>query len=89
MTGANGHVGFQVVLTALQAGYKVRAAVRQSSGAEQIKASRSVQSYLHHFEVVVIPDMTASRAFDEAVAQVDYIIHVAFPMANGPVSKSA
>lgn len=85
MTGANGHVGFQIVATALRAGYRVRAAVRQILAGEQIKAAKSVQPYLQNLEVAIIPDMTKAGVFDEAVAEMDYIIHVAFPMAHGPV----
>jgi nucleoside-diphosphate-sugar epimerase len=86
ITGANGHVGFQIVATALKAGYKVRAAVRQASAGAQIKAAKSVQPYLQSLEIAIVPDMIKDGAFDDAVAEMEYVIHVAFPMAHGPVS---
>lgn len=67
----------------------MRAAVRQASAGEQIKAAKSIQPYLQNLEVAFIPDMTKAGAFDEAAAEMDYIIHVAFPMARGPVSRTA
>lgn len=88
ITGANGHVGFQTVATTLKAGYKARAAVRQVSAGERIKSAKSLQPYLESLEIAVIPEMTKAGAFDEATKGMDYIIHIAFPMARDAVSRN-
>jgi nucleoside-diphosphate-sugar epimerase len=68
-------------VTALEAGYRVRAPVRSISKTEPIKAAPSVQKYLNKLEFVIVPDIINEGAFDDAVKGVDCIIHCASPLA--------
>ncbi|KND90962.1 putative uncharacterized oxidoreductase [Tolypocladium ophioglossoides CBS 100239] len=82
ITGATGHVGFHVLLHALDTGYTVRAAVRSQDKADSLLAvpalkHRQVGSRL---SFVVVPDLTKPGAYDAAVQGVRYIIHVASPL---------
>lgn len=80
VTGANGHFGFRVVVSALQAGYKIRAVVCRQEAADQIKAAASIQPYLSNLEIVLVQDLLKEAAFDEAVIGMDFVIHVASPI---------
>ena len=86
ITGANGHLGFRALVSALEAGYKVRAVVRRQAAADQIKAAKSVQPYLNQIEIVFIQDLLQDGAFDEAVVEMDYVLHIASPVSR-PVSR--
>jgi nucleoside-diphosphate-sugar epimerase len=85
ITGANGHLGFRALVSALSAGYAVRAIVRREAAAEQIKAAKSIQPYLHQIQIMIIQDLLKERAFDEAVVGMDYVLHIASPVSR-PVS---
>ena len=64
----------------LQAGYRVRAAIRGPESADKIKASKSIQPYLANLEFIIVPDITADGAFDTALDGVVYIEHIASPL---------
>lgn len=85
ITGANGHLGFRALVSALEAGYKVRAVVRRTAAAQQIKTAKSTQPYLGQIEVVIVQDLLQEGAFDEAVIRMDYVLHIASPVSR-PVS---
>ncbi len=51
--------------------------MRSSSAIETIKSGPSVQPYLHLVEYAIVPDNAVDGAYDEAVAGVDYVVHVA------------
>jgi nucleoside-diphosphate-sugar epimerase len=83
ITGSTGHVGFQVLLTALQAGYQVRASVRSDSKAQSIldnKIFKAAKIPAGQLTFTNVSDITVPGAFDEAVKDVEYIIHVASPI---------
>jgi len=86
LTGATGHIGFRVLLDLLTAGYKVRAAVRSEAKEKTIltnptfKALNAPSSLL---SFVIVPDLQAKGAYDEAVKGVDYVIHLASPITTG------
>ncbi|QDS68774.1 hypothetical protein FKW77_005277 [Venturia effusa] len=82
ITGANGHLGFRVVVTALAAGYKVRAIVRRVKASEQIKAAKSIHPHLDGLEIVVVEDLLGEGVFDEALKGMDAVIHVASPITK-------
>src|ERR1700712_1023545 len=86
ITGATGHVGFTVLTTALKSGYQVRAAVRSPAKGTAISSNLAVQS-LHlpvsSLSFITVPDLTVPGAYDLAVQEVDYIIHVASPIPAG------
>ncbi|KAG0651165.1 Cercosporin toxin biosynthesis cluster 6 [Hyphodiscus hymeniophilus] len=82
VTGATGHLGFRVLVEALEAGYRVKAPVRRAEQIPAIKAAPSVQKYLNELEFVVVPDIVASGAYNTALQGVTYVIHVASPLAQ-------
>lgn len=81
LTGGTGHIGFRTLLFALRAGYTVRAAIRRPSSIAEIQAVESIQPYLSQLTFVTVPDITAPGAFDQAVKGVDYVLHIASPLA--------
>lgn len=70
------------MVSALQAGYKVRAVVRRVEAGEQIKAARSIQPYLESLEIVVVEDLLREGAFDGALKGIDGVVHVASPLTK-------
>ncbi|KAJ7608192.1 D-lactaldehyde dehydrogenase [Roridomyces roridus] len=89
VSGANGFVATWCVQTFLDAGFSVRGTVRSAVKGKHIK--RFFASYGDKFELVVVPDITAPGAFDEAVKGVDAIAHTASPFhlaADDPADLS-
>jgi nucleoside-diphosphate-sugar epimerase len=84
ITGGSGHLGYKVIVDALQAGYRVRAAIRNQSKADLILAGPSIKSINpgKNLEFVIVPDIEASNAYDEVVKGASYIIHCASPLAS-------
>ena len=80
ITGASGFLGFKVLVTALEAGYKARVALRKLAQADKIKSAKSIQPYVDSVEFVEVPIITADNAYDEAVNGVDFVIHCASPV---------
>ena len=85
LTGASGHVGFKVLVLALEAGYRVRAAVRNQDKADAILATPSITSLSpgSNLSFTIVPDILAEGAYDEAVKGVTYVIHCASPIITG------
>ena len=85
ITGATGHLGFKVLVLALEAGYNARVAVRNESGIEKVLRAPSTQSLKSecNLSFVIVPDILSSGAYDEAVQGVRYIIHCASPITSG------
>jgi len=85
ITGATGHLGFHTLVHALSAGYTVRAAVRSQAKANAVLSHPQIQ-FLNpgpRLSFVIVPDLTAPFAYDEAVQGVSYIIHIASPLLAG------
>ncbi|KAJ0418746.1 hypothetical protein BJY00DRAFT_314660 [Aspergillus carlsbadensis] len=80
ITGATGFIGAQVALRTLEAGHTVRFVVRREAQTAKLRALFS--TYADKISFVVIPDITVSGGFDEAVQGVEYVIHVASPLAG-------
>jgi nucleoside-diphosphate-sugar epimerase len=80
ITGATGHLGFATLIEALSRGYKVRAAVRSEAKFNVIASAPSTQPYASQLTSVVVPDITTPGAFDDAVKDVKYIVHLASPL---------
>ncbi|KAF4556535.1 NAD dependent epimerase/dehydratase-like protein 6 [Elsinoe fawcettii] len=78
VTGATGFIGSQVVKTALQAGFRVRLSVRRGEQIEKLQ--RLFKDNKDSIEFVVIPNLTATNAFDHALSSVRYVLHLASPM---------
>ncbi|EEU36288.1 uncharacterized protein NECHADRAFT_52490 [Fusarium vanettenii 77-13-4] len=85
LTGATGFLGHHILVLALQAGYRVRCAVRSAKGIDKILATESVKklaALTRKISWIIVPDITAPGAYDEAVIDVQYIIHVASPVGD-------
>jgi nucleoside-diphosphate-sugar epimerase len=80
ITGATGHIGFRTLVFALQAGYRARVSSRKLAQAEALRDAESIKPYLDSIEFVEVPDFLADGAFDDAVRDVDYILHLASPI---------
>ncbi|EUC27923.1 NAD dependent epimerase/dehydratase protein [Pyrenophora tritici-repentis] len=88
LTGATGHVGFAVLVAALQAGYNVRVVLRTASKSSLILSSEAVKEILSsstapELSFVEVPDVTIPGAFDSAMRDVVYVIHSASPINRG------
>jgi len=82
ISGISGFLGFRVLVTALEHGYRVRGAVRKEAQIADIKAVPLLKPYLDKLEIVVVPDILADGAFDAAAKDVDYILHIASPLTE-------
>ena len=80
ITGASGHLGFKVLVNALEAGYNARIALRRLEQSHKIKSAKSVQPYLDNIESVQVPNITDENAYDDAIKGVDFVIHCASPL---------
>lgn len=78
ITGSTGFIGSHVVGTTLRAGYRVRLSIRHPEQAQE--ARQLYPEYASNIEVVVIPDITKSESFKNALDNVDFIFHLASPM---------
>ena len=56
--------------------------VRRSSSIDEIKSHASITPFASALEFIVVPDITADGAFDEALKDVTYIQHIASPLPN-------
>lgn len=77
VTGASGFLGSEVVLAFLEAGFHVRGTVRQ-----QQQAKAFLERYPKHakqLDFMVVPDMKAPNAFQDAVKGATYVVHTASP----------
>jgi uncharacterized protein YbjT (DUF2867 family) len=61
VSGANGYIALHVVRVLLEKGYRVRGTVRTQEKVAHLK--ETFASYGDKIEVVVVPDITAVRAF--------------------------
>ena len=75
-------VGFRTLVLLVQAGYKVRVAVRNQEGFDRILALKPLAPYASQVESIIVPDITVTGAYDEAVKGVKYILHVASPLSS-------
>lgn len=85
LTGATGFVGFKVLTIALAAGYNVRLVVRSANKANKVLNSPSIKALnlsQEKLSFVVVEDMEAPNAFDEAVKGATYVIHCASPIPS-------
>lgn len=85
ITGGTGLIGIKTIHLALKAGYRVRAAVRSQAKATAVLATPTVVALNPGSKLtfVIVPDILADNAYDEAVKGVKFIIHVASPVIKG------
>lgn len=77
ITGASGFVGNHTLANFLTHGYRVRIVARNERGCQRILQIHS--SHKDSLETAIVPDITVPGAFDDAVKDVDGIIHMASP----------
>ncbi|KAF5557312.1 aldehyde reductase 2 [Fusarium phyllophilum] len=78
VTGATGFVASHVTRQLLQRGFKVRGTVRDQAKAQWL-IDDHFKSYAESgsYELVTVPDLSATGAFDEAVKGVSAVAHIA------------
>ncbi|CAK4035003.1 Aldehyde reductase 2 [Lecanosticta acicola] len=74
VTGASGYIGSHVVNEALAAGFRVRGTARTHAKAEHTK---KIFGHNPNYSTAIAADFSHEGAFDEAVQEVDAVIHVA------------
>jgi nucleoside-diphosphate-sugar epimerase len=77
VTGASGFVAAHVLRSFLNAGYNVKATVRSDSTAKKVLATHP--GFESQLSFAIVPDISLPGAFDEAVKDVDGVIHIASP----------
>lgn len=80
ITGATGFIGSRVALEVLQAGYRARLSIRRPEQAEKLR--RIFSSHLSDIDFIVVSDITVTGCFDEAIQDVQYVVHVASPLPD-------
>jgi len=70
------------MLTVLEAGYKVRGIVLNTSEVESLKATKPLQTHLENFEFEIVPDITVPGAYDEVIKGVNRVLHLASPLPS-------
>lgn len=84
ITGATGQIGYGAVIRALQAGYRVRAAVRSQEKADVVLSAsptKELSLSSDQLSFVVVPDLSVAGAYDEAMRGIQGIIHTAGALA--------
>ncbi|PAV17621.1 D-lactaldehyde dehydrogenase [Pyrrhoderma noxium] len=88
VSGVNGFLGSWVARTLLDQGFSVRGVVREEQKGKYLLDIFKDEVSEGRFEIVVVPDMTVSGAFDEAVKGVDAIEHTASPLHMNAVDPN-
>ncbi|AYG03488.1 SDR family oxidoreductase [Gryllotalpicola protaetiae] len=81
VTGGTGYLGAHVVKAALDAGYRVRTTVRSLARADGLRAAVGARSDTPL--EFALADLQSDDGWGEAVAGVDYVLHVASPYPAG------
>lgn len=85
LTGASGYVGSLVLVRLLKAGYTVRCAIRSEGKKDKVLGTDSIKALKPSREQlswIVVRDLAAPGAYDEAAVGVKYIIHCASPIPS-------
>jgi nucleoside-diphosphate-sugar epimerase len=86
LTGGTGFLGCAILVDLLKSGYRVRVAARSQAKVDKVRAAPSISALnppATQLMFVIVPDMTAVDAYDNAVQEVDFIIHAAAPLSTG------
>jgi len=78
VTGASGYIGAWVVKYLIERGYTVSVAVRNAKQGDFI--ANRFPEYKGKISYTLVPDIQKEDAYDEAVKNVDAIIHIASPV---------
>lgn len=82
VTGATGHIGFVTLTHILKKGYRARVSSRKLASAQKLKDLPSIKPFADSVSFVEIPDVLATGAFDNALKDVDYVLHIASPLPD-------
>ncbi|MFJ4172445.1 SDR family oxidoreductase [Microbacterium sp. NPDC089696] len=87
VTGGSGFIGGWCILAALEAGYDVRATVRDLRKAEAVRAGLHGAADFDDARLEIVrADLQQDAGWAEAVADVEYVLHVASPtLRSGPM----
>lgn len=80
LTGCNGYLGSHILAQLLAQGYSVRGIVRSQAKADQVR--KDFPKAEEFLDFGVVPDITASGAFDEVIIAdppFDAVVHTASP----------
>ncbi|KAH6916517.1 D-lactaldehyde dehydrogenase [Coprinopsis sp. MPI-PUGE-AT-0042] len=80
VTGSNGYIGMWIVHSLLQKGYYVRAVVRSPEKGKHMQSHFNLKAHGDRLGLAIVPDMTKEGAFDEAVKDVEGVVHTASPV---------
>lgn len=82
ITGATGLIGFRILLTALEAGYKVRYTARSEDKANTVSSNPAVQALSPGdcLSAAIIPNFAVDGAFDSAFKNITHVIHAGSPV---------
>lgn len=79
VTGANGFVAGHIIRAFLTAGYNVRGTIRSEKSIARLQSTHS--QYSNQLSFAVVPDITKPELYENALVDVDGIIHTAFPFS--------
>jgi nucleoside-diphosphate-sugar epimerase len=77
----SGYIGFKTMILALEAGYDVRAVIRNEAQRGSLTTYPRINVYKAHLEFVIVPNMAQEGAFDGHLEGVHAILHLASPLA--------
>ncbi|KAJ5453712.1 uncharacterized protein N7458_004668 [Penicillium daleae] len=77
VTGVSGYIATHVAKSFISHGYRVRGTVRNQETAEKVRETFSQTPGC--IEIVIVPDIAKKDAFNEAVRDVDGVVHTASP----------
>lgn len=80
VTGGTGFVGSWAIVHLLQQGYQVKTTVRNLKKEPQVRAAIASQVDAGDRLTFIAADLTSDTSWDEAMAGVDRVLHVASPM---------
>lgn len=86
LTGGTGFLGYAILVDLLKSGYRVRVAARSQAKIDKVLAAPSISAMdpsPTQLMFVIVPDLAAVGAYDDAVRGVDFIIHAAAPVPTG------
>jgi nucleoside-diphosphate-sugar epimerase len=88
LTGATGLIGFRILVFCLRKGYRVRVVLRTLAKEKQILSTPSIRGLATttNLSFVEVSDFSLPTVFDDALQDVDYVIHVAAPIASADPS---
>jgi nucleoside-diphosphate-sugar epimerase len=88
VTGGSGFIAGHCILQLLEQGYPVRTTVRSMSRESAVRAVLAEAGLVHPEALsFVVADLTSDEGWAEAVDGVDFVLHVASPVAPGQVEN--